>query len=101
MLVAAHMDQEFWSLAVDCANHVRNRSPHISAPDNQPPFSLFRMAKPSIAHSRIFGCACYPVLDLAKRHKFRATVIKGVFVGYQAHSAAYKVFFPETGKLRV
>jgi hypothetical protein len=59
------------------------------------------MAKPSVAHLRIFGCACYPVLYLAKRQKFKATFIKGVFVGYQAHSAAYKVFFPETGKLRV
>jgi hypothetical protein len=62
---------------------------------------MFRGSKPSIAHLCIFGCACYPVLDLASHSKFKSNVTKGVFMGYKALSTAYKVYFRETGKLRV
>jgi hypothetical protein len=41
------------------------------------------------------------VLDLASRQKVKSNVIKGVFVGYDVLSTAYKVFFPDTGKVRV
>jgi hypothetical protein len=101
MLLAANLSEEFWSLAVEAANYVRNRSPHKATPGNQPPYALFRGSKPSIARLRIFGCACYPVLDLASRQKFKSYVIKGVFVGYEVLSTPYRVYFPDTGKIRV
>jgi hypothetical protein len=101
MLLAANLSKVFSSLAVEAANYVINRSPHKATPGHQPPYALFRGSKPSIAHLRIFGCACYPVLDLASRSKFKSNVIKGVCVGYAALSTAYKVYFPDTGKLRV
>jgi transposase InsO family protein len=83
MLLAANLSEEFWTLAVEAANYVRNRSPHKATLGNQPPYALFRGCKPNISHLRIFGCACYPVLDLASRSKFKSNVVKGVFVGYE------------------
>ena len=86
---------------MEAANYVINRSPHKSTPGNKPPYALFRGCKPNIAHLRIFGCACYPILDLAFRAKFKSNVVKGVFMGYEPLSRAYKVYFPDNGKLRV
>jgi transposase InsO family protein len=82
MLLAANLSEGFWSHDVEAANYVRNRSPHKATPGNNPPYAMFRGSKPSIAHLRIFGCACYPVLDLASRSKFKSNVVKGVFMGY-------------------
>jgi hypothetical protein len=101
MLLAANLSEEFWSLAVEAANYVRNRSPHKATPGNQPPYALFRRCKPNISHLRIFGCACYPVLDLTSRSKCKLNIIKGVFMGYEPLPMAYRVYFPDTGKLRV
>ena len=81
MLAAANLGDEFWTLAVEAANYVRNRSPHRSTSGNKPPYAIFRNQKINLSHLRIFGCACYPILDLAARTKFRSNVIKGVFMG--------------------
>jgi hypothetical protein len=101
MLLAANLGEEFWSLAVEAANHVRNRSPHKATPGNKPPYALLRGCKPNITHLQIFGCVCYPILDLASRSTFKSNVVKGVFMGYEPLSRAYRVYFPDTGKLRV
>jgi hypothetical protein len=100
MLLATNLGEELWPLAVEAANYVQIRSPHKSTRDNQTPYSLIRGNTPSIAHLRIFGCACYPILDLDARQKNKSNVVKGVFVGYDHLSVAYKVYFPDRGKLR-
>jgi hypothetical protein len=100
MLVAANLGQKFWELAVLCANYVRNRSPHSSTPDNQPPYALFWLAKLSLAHLTIFGCACYPILNVEHRQKFKSSVITGLFVGYEAHSSFYRIYFLDAGKVK-
>jgi hypothetical protein len=33
------------------------------------------------------------------RQKFKSTVITGFFVGYEAHSSFYMIYFPDTGKV--
>jgi hypothetical protein len=86
-----------WSLAVEVANYVRNRSPHKATPGNQGPMHCFVVPSPALLTS----ASCYPVLDLASRTKFKSNVIKGVFMGYEALSTAYNVYFPDTRKLRV
>ncbi len=84
MLLAANLGEKFWSMAVEAANYVRNRCPHRATPGNKPPYAGFRGSKPNLAHLRIFGCACYPILDLAFRSKFKSNVVKGVFMGSES-----------------
>ena len=49
---------------------------------------------PVIGHLRIFGCQVYIHVPLEKRTKLEPSRQKGIFVGYNETSKAYRIFIP-------
>jgi hypothetical protein len=64
MIIAAKVNYNLWTTAIDSANYIRNRSP-TSSLNGKTPFELFFNRKPSHKHLTIYGCEAYP-LDLPK-----------------------------------
>jgi hypothetical protein len=47
--------------------------------------------KPDLSHLKLFECHVYiHVLRKKDKNKLNAHVLKGIFVGYDAHSKTYK-----------
>ena len=51
-----------------------------------------------IGHFRIFECSVYVHVPSEKRTKFEPSGEKGIFVGYNETSKAYRVYIPTLGK---
>lgn len=55
--------------------------------------------KPNVSHLKIFGCIGYAHVPEQKRRKPDDRAEKGIFIGYEPHTKAYKVYNPVTKKL--
>ena len=58
------------------------------------PEEMFTGKKPEIGHFRIFGCLTYSHVPSEKRTKLEATGEKGIFVGYDETSKAFRIYLP-------
>jgi hypothetical protein len=56
---------------------------------------------PEIVHLRIFGCPVYIHVPMEKRTKLEPSGEKGIFVGYNETSKAYRIFIPAQWKIVV
>jgi hypothetical protein len=90
-------DQEFpmflWEEACNTTIYVQNKSPHRILGDKTLE-EAFSGVKPEIGHLRIFGCPVYIHVPVEKRMKLEPSGQKGIFVGYNETSKAYKIFIP-------
>jgi hypothetical protein len=50
--------------------------------------------KPENLHLKIFGCPVYIHVPMEKRTKLEPSGEKGIFVGYNEISKAYRIFIP-------
>lgn len=91
---------EFWAEAVATAVYILNRSP-TSALDRLTPHEALTGYKPKVDHLRVFGCLAYAIVDPQARRKLDDRSQRMVFIGYCENSKAYKVFDPESKKVRV
>lgn len=98
MLEDAHLPKDLWAEAASTANYIRNRSPTSSRPKT--PWELFYGKKPDVAHMRTFGSVAYARVPDKLRKKLDPKSLKGVFVGYEPTSKAYRVLL-DSGKLVV
>jgi hypothetical protein len=57
--------------------------------------------KPEVSHFCIFGCLVYIHVLVIKRTKLEPSIWKGLFVGYNETSKAYKVYIQEHKKIVV
>jgi hypothetical protein len=55
---------------------------------------MFTGEKPEVSHLRIFGCLVYVYIPKDKRSKLDPLGKKGIFVGYNETSKAYRVYIP-------
>jgi hypothetical protein len=55
---------------------------------------VFTGRRPDIGHFNIIGCLIYCEIPLERRIKLKATSEKGIFVGYNDNSKAYRVYIP-------
>lgn len=64
---------------------------------NNTTYELLKGRKSNISHMRVFGCKCF-VLNNGKSSlgKFDARSDKGIVVGYDPNSKAYKLFSKRT-----
>lgn len=90
MLYESDLPKSLWAEAIACANHVRNRSPTV-AHVGKTPSELFWGGVPDVSHLRVFGSTAFVQVPKQLRKKLDATSRKGVFVGYEAASKAYRV----------
>ena len=78
-----------WAEACSTAVYVQNRSSH-RALGCKTPEEMFTGKKSEIGDFHIFGCLTYS----EKRTKLEATGEKGIFVGYDETSKAFRIYLP-------
>jgi hypothetical protein len=61
----------------------------------------FSGKKPNVEHLRIFGCPIYIHIPKDKRKKLEHSRKKGIFVGYNESSKAYRIYILEQHKVEV
>jgi hypothetical protein len=86
-----------WAEACNTTIYVQNKSPHRILGDKTPE-EAFTGVKPEIGHLRIFGCPVYIHVPVEKRTKLEPSGEKGIFVGYNETSKAYRIFIPAQRK---
>ena len=82
-----------WVEACSTAVYLQNRSPH-RAVGNITPKQCFSGKKPEVGHFRIFGSMTYSHVPSEKRTKLEPTAKKGIFVGYDETSKAFRIYLP-------
>jgi transposase InsO family protein len=97
MIIDSGLDNSMWGEAISTANYIRNRSPA----DGQlcTPWEMFYGSKPDVSGMRVFGSRAYAHIPKATRSKLDAVSQVGVFVGYEAHSKAYRILI--NGKITI
>jgi hypothetical protein len=70
-----------------------NMCPHRILKDKTPK-EAFIGEKPQVSHFCVFGCLVYIHILEEKRTKLEPSSLKGIFVGYNKTSKAYKVYIP-------
>ena len=68
---------------------------------NMTPEECFTRNKPEIIHFRIFGCLTYSHVPSEKRTKLKPTAEKGIFVGYDETTKAFRIYLPSQRKVVV
>lgn len=89
-----------WGEDANIVVYVQNRSPH-QALDFKTPEEVFTSKKPDVSHFRIFGCPVYFHVPKEKRNKYEASGKKGIFVGYNENSKAYRIYVPRQKDVEV
>jgi hypothetical protein len=89
-----------WGEAAMTTIYVQNRSPHCILKDMTPE-ETFSRKKPNVKNLRIFGFPIYIHIPKDKRKKLEPSGKKGIFVGYNESSKAYRIYIPEQHKVEV
>ena len=55
---------------------------------------MFTGKNPEVSHLKIFGCPLYLHVPKEKRSKLDPLGKKGIFVGYNEQSKAYRIYIP-------
>jgi transposase InsO family protein len=87
-----------WDEACYIAVYLQNKSPH-KAVGSMTPKEAFFGKKPEVGHLRIFGCITYSYVPSEKRTKLEPTTERGIFVGYNETSKAFRIYLPSLRKI--
>ncbi|GJU77811.1 ribonuclease H-like domain-containing protein [Tanacetum coccineum] len=87
LLFQAHMPPSCWVEALNMAAHLLNILPS-TAINNEIPFIKLYNQTPTYEHLRVFGCLCYPHVDVSHKLKPRSTPC--IFLGYPANHRGYR-----------
>lgn len=60
--IILHIEKEVWSLAVEAAAYIINRSP-IRSNDMKTPHEVYFGKKPNLSNTRVFGCIIWKHVD--------------------------------------
>jgi hypothetical protein len=86
-----------WAEACYTAVYLQNRSPH-RAVGSMTPKEAFSGKKPEVGHFRIFGSITYSYVPSEKRTKLETMAKRGIFVGYNETSKAFRIYLPSLRK---
>ena len=89
-----------WAEACSTVVYVLNKSLH-RALGSKTPKETFIGKVPKIGHFRIFGCLTYSHVPSKKRTKLEAIGERGIFVGYDETSKAFRIYLPTQRKVVV
>ena len=73
------------------AIYIKNRLPSPKHQD-QTPFEIINGLRPSVKHMRVFGCRAFVLTPKEKRSKWDPKDQKGLFIGYEEVSKAYRIY---------
>jgi hypothetical protein len=93
MMFDQHLPNDLWEKATSTAMYIHKRCPHAIFNDKTPK-EVFSGIKLEVGNLRIFGCPVYIHVPKEKRTKMEPSGKKGVFVGYNENSKAYKIYVP-------
>ena len=100
MLVAARIDDAFWSYAIRHANQCRNVMPSFSQPGTRTPWEALTGSKPDVSRFRIWGCLTW---YLAPDHELDSKVSPrawpAVHLGFDPHRNGYIVYIPHKNRI--
>ncbi|KAG1679431.1 hypothetical protein FOA52_007723 [Chlamydomonas sp. UWO 241] len=95
-LADSGLPSELWGEAARASNYTRNRAYSVLS---DTPYRLFTGEEPNLSKIRVFGSPTW-VYGFPK-NKLAPCAIKGVFVGYEPGTPAYRIYHPESGKITV
>ncbi|CAK9796271.1 Copia protein [Anthophora plagiata] len=72
---------------------------HFSIVHGKTPYEIWHGRRTNIRYMKIFGCIAYLLNKHKTREKFELKTIEGIFVGYVSNNT-YRIYIPETGKIR-
>jgi hypothetical protein len=98
LLISSGLPRFLWEEAMKHSTWIQNRTP-ARANDGKSPYQIKHQKKPNLAGIQEFGAAAY-VKDL-KAGKLDARAKKGRFVGYDAESKGYRIYWPEKRSITV
>jgi hypothetical protein len=97
MLYDQDLPKFLWEEACNTAVYIQNKSSH-SMLGRKTLEEVFTGKKSEVGQFRIFGYLVYCHVPSEKRTKLEATAEKGIFVGYNEISKAYRVYIPALRK---
>lgn len=89
-----------WGEAVRHSTYLLNRVATRAIKDRTP-YEMFREKKPNIGHLRVFGCIGYAKVDSKFLRKLDDRSRMLVHLGTEPGSKAYRMFDPNTQKIKV
>lgn len=102
LMIGGKVPPFLWVEAISCAVYLINRLPIVSR-EGKVPWCLWNDVPTNMLnldHLKIFGCQAYVTVPQNLRDgKLTATGMKGVFVGYDEHRRAYRIFDPNLKKI--
>nr|GFB08606.1 ribonuclease H-like domain-containing protein [Tanacetum cinerariifolium] len=96
LLFQAHIPSSYWVEALNMAAHLLNILPSTTI-NNEIPFTKLYNQTPTYEHLRVFGCLCYPHVDVA--HKLEPRFRPCIFLGYLANHRDYRCLDLVTNKI--
>jgi hypothetical protein len=93
MLYDSGLPPRWWGEAVSTANLLRNLTYASGAPLGTP-WRSFKRTVPDVSFLRVFGATAYAHVPDKLRKKLDPKSRKGVLVGYEPHSKAYRILLP-------
>ena len=91
MLHDQDLPMHLWAEEAITTVYVQNRTHRVL--DNKIPEEAFLGEKLEVSHLRIFGCPMYIHILKEKRTRLDPSGKKGIFMGYNATSKAYRIYF--------
>lgn len=90
LLHDSQLPHSLWDFALEHAAYLRNRAP--AAGKSATPHELLWGEQPSLERLRVFGCTAYAHVPREQRStKLASTTHRGLFVGLDSSSKAYKI----------
>ena len=93
LLQSSSLYDTLWAEAVNTCCFTRNLI--VPSGHDVTPFEARHKRKPDVSNIRIFGSECYCVLPNRKRIKIGPKSQKGILVGYEWRTKAFRVYYPE------
>jgi hypothetical protein len=100
MIHDQNLPMHLWAKASNTSVYVHNRSPHKIL-GNKTLEEVFTGKKLEVSHSRIFGCPMYMHSPKEKRMRLDFSGRKGIFVGYNETSKAYRINVPGQRQIEI
>ncbi len=100
MLQSKNLHGAFWGEAVTMAVFLLNWAPTRGI-EGMTPYEAWHGKKPAVGFLRTFGCVAHVKVTTPHPKKLDACSWKGIFVGYEPGSKAYRVFDPVSTRVRV
>src|SRR3569623_2150553 len=97
MLGDPGLPRVLWAEALMTANYTRNRT--VASAHGMTPWDAFLGKEPELGHMRVFGARAFAHVPKQQRRKLDPVSERGVFMGYEPDSKAYRVLRDRDGKL--